>query len=1194
LLQIKHICKSYKTGNFVQNALDDVSLNLRDSEFVAILGPSGSGKTTLLNIIGGLDHYDSGDLIINGISTKKYRDRDWDSYRNHSVGFVFQSYNLILHQTILANVELALTISGVGKRERKRRALEALEKVGLKEQAHKLPGQLSGGQMQRVAIARALVNDPTILLADEPTGALDSDTSVQVMDLLKEVAKDRLVVMVTHNPDLANAYATRIIKLRDGKICSDSDELPDSECIHPSDQISYKNMGKASMSFFTALSLSFNNLKTKKARTFLTSFAGSIGIIGIALILSASAGVNEYIKAEQEAMLYAYPLEILSTSFDMTSFFTPPSTDEGDSEEIGVRETLTRLFSNVGSNDLESLKSYIENGDSGIYDYVNEIEYTYNIDPQIFLNNGGEYRQVNPNTTLSGISTGIFSADVSPISSLFATNVFFQLPESESVYMGQYELAAGKLPENYNECIVVLNNSGDISDVMMYALGLRDTLELQDMVTTFLDGGIADMPEDFGTYSDDDIIGTKYKLVNASDYYEYDSEYNVWIDKTNDNDYLQSLAENGEELEVVGILKPDAGSQTSLLEAGIYYTPALTEHVIENAAETQIVKDQLDNPDIDIFTGDEFDVESDSSDVDLNSLFNIDEDAIADAFDFDTEKLEESISGAVDMSEYLDIDTGDLDLSGMLDMGDISFSVPDADIGNIDLGSIMSNLDITFSADNVNKLASELMTGYQNYVSGNPQGDISLLAGGFIDYLGTQEARDILAENIREIIDANGDIEISGDQINELTVSLMTGFQSYIEEHGYTDGSLMTEYFAEYMQTQQAWDIVNDWITANMDTFSEIEITQEQLEKIISDLSGGYDIYADAHTLPTAEKISGYFQDYLGTAEAKQILSQNLMNMIDMDSIESQVSSAIKDYVGRIVSAYGAAMSDAISSQISDAIGSVMEQISSQIAEGMQEAMSALAQAISESMLSAINASPDKIMGAFGLTMDADQLTELLTSLTEGEGATYTKNLESLGYADLNDPYGINIYPKDFESKEKVISILNAYNERMESEGKEDQVISFSDMTGTLMSSVTDMVNIISVVMIAIVAVSLIVSSIMIAVITYISVLERKKEIGILRALGASKRNVSSVFNAETIIIGLCSGLLGVIIASLLTIPINNLIQSYLEMNTVRIFLPVLYAAALVAISVGLTLFSGLIPSVKASKSDPVEALRTE
>ncbi|WP_296879075.1 ABC transporter ATP-binding protein, partial [Thomasclavelia sp.] len=486
MLQVKKICKQYRTGNLVQKALDGVSLNLRDNEFVAILGPSGSGKTTLLNIIGGLDRYDSGDLIINGISTKKYKDRDWDSYRNHTIGFVFQNYNLIPHQTVLANVELALTISGISKSERRQRAKKALKQVGLGNQGHKKPNQMSGGQMQRVAIARALVNDPDILLADEPTGALDSETSIQVMDLLKEVAKDRLVVMVTHNPDLAKQYATRIVELKDGIICSDSDPYEIEKRSLKTPQ--HKNMGKASMSLLTSLSLSFNNLKTKKARTILTSFAGSIGIIGIALILSLSNGVNQYIQSIEEDTLSEYPLEIQSTGMDFTSMIDN-GTASGDGKknegDVQVYSMLTNMFSRVGSNDLASLKKYFDSGKTDIEKYTKSIEYSYNIKPLIYTSKQDEIRKVNPDETFASLGFGSSSSSSSLMSSMMSTDIFYQMPSDTDLYQDQYEIKAGRWPKSYNECVLVLSKSGGVSDFMLYALGLQDYSQLETMISQF-------------------------------------------------------------------------------------------------------------------------------------------------------------------------------------------------------------------------------------------------------------------------------------------------------------------------------------------------------------------------------------------------------------------------------------------------------------------------------------------------------------------------------------------------------------------------------------------------------------------------------------------------------------------------------------------------------------------------------------
>ena len=552
MLQIKEICKEYRTGSLVQKALDKVSLNLRDNEFVAILGPSGSGKTTLLNVIGGLDRYDGGDLIINGISTKKYKDRDWDSYRNHTIGFVFQSYNLIPHQTLLANVELALTISGVGKAQRRERARQALEKVGLGEQIHKRPSQLSGGQMQRVAIARALVNNPDILLADEPTGALDSETSIQVMELLKEVAQDRLVVMVTHNPELAQQYATRIVELKDGKIRSDSDAFYVDE--ETADVPEHKNMGKSSMSFLTALSLSFHNLKTKKARTLLTSFAGSIGIIGIALILSLSAGVNDYIKNIERETLSQYPLQIQSTGFDFTSMMTggedseevkavsagtgTSSKERREKENIWVIDMVTNMFSTMDSNDLESLKKFLDSKESRIDQYTNAVEYSYQVVPQIYAQDGEKVRQVHPDRSFEAAGIGSSVGSNSLMSSMMSTDVFYQMPADSDLYKDQYDVKAGRWPKSYNECVLVLTSGGGMSDLLLYTLGLRDPLELEEMVAGFVEEEQIEVPKDSTVYTYDDILGKEFKLVNSADYYEYDNSYHVWKDRSGDQTYI--------------------------------------------------------------------------------------------------------------------------------------------------------------------------------------------------------------------------------------------------------------------------------------------------------------------------------------------------------------------------------------------------------------------------------------------------------------------------------------------------------------------------------------------------------------------------------------------------------------------------------------------------------------------------------
>lgn len=1028
MLQIKNIYKQYKTGNLIQKALDGVSLNLRDNEFVAILGPSGSGKTTLLNIIGGLDCYDQGDLIINGISTKKYKDRDWDSYRNHTIGFVFQSYNLIPHQTVLANVELALTISGISKAQRKARAKKALEEVGLGNQGHKKPSQMSGGQMQRVAIARALVNDPDILLADEPTGALDSDTSVQVMELLKEVARDRLVVMVTHNPELAQAYATRIVELKDGTMRSDSNpyEVSETDLEKPR----HENMGKSSMSFLTSLLLSFNNLKTKKARTILTSFAGSIGIIGIALILSLSNGVNQYIQSIEEETLSEYPLQIQSTGFDITSMMSdnPASqaTDKDDGTKIHVSQMITNMFSKIGSNDLVSLKEYLDNGKSDIKKHTNSIEYSYNIAPQIYSSNFENIRQVNPDKSFSALGLGSSTNSNSLMSSMMSTDVFYQMPSNANLYEEQYDIKAGNWPKDYNECVLVLTKNGNINDFMLYTLGLRDYSQLDTMIEQFSKEEDVKVPEDNKSYSYKDILGTEFKLVNATDYYQYDSTYNVYRDKTDDQNYMKNLIQNGEDLKIVGIVQPKETASATMLQSGIGYPADLTTHVIEQAISSEIVQKQLANSNVDVFTGKDF-MDKNSNQLDMNSLFTIDGEMLKKAFTFDQSKLSMG-----------SLDTTSLDLSQL--------KLDPASMPGIDIDSILANIKV----------------------------------------------------------------EVPKDSLEKLAAALTSQFEQYLKDNELTDESRIDEYFRAFIQS-------------------------EAVQKSLSD--GMNDILQE-------------------TGLTKQFEAQ----------LQSQMQTMMSQY--------------------STVIGnSLQQQISAQIAKQM----GGLASSIQE----AIKIDPNVFSQAIKMNMNEEELSELMMSLMTTERASYDGNLKNLGYADFNKPNAINIYPKDFENKQKVIDILDKYNEDVE-KIDEDKVISYTDYVGTLMSSVTDIINVISYVLIAFVAISLVVSSIMIGVITYISVLERKKEIGILRAIGASKKNISQVFNAETFIIGLLAGLLGIGITLILLIPGNMIIHEIAGNVSVSASLPVAGAIILIVLSVILTLIGGLIPSKKAAQEDPVTALRNE
>ena len=1064
MLQLKKIHKQYKTGDLVQTALDKVSLNLRDCEFVAILGPSGSGKTTLLNIIGGLDRYDSGDLIINGISTKKYTDRDWDSYRNHTIGFVFQSYNLIPHQTVLANVELALTISGVSGAERRRRATEALQKVGLGNQLHKHPTEMSGGQMQRVAIARALVNDPDILLADEPTGALDSETSIQVMELLKEVAKDRLVVMVTHNPELAHQYATRIVQLKDGVIRSDTDPFePDAAQLAPP---VHKSMGRSSMSPLTSLSLSFNNLLTKKARTLLTAFAGSIGIIGIALIISLSAGVNQYIDDTERSTLSEYPLQILSSGMDLTSMLTSgsPASASGTTAEEGmvpVRQLITQMVAGITSNDLKSLKTYLESDDCTIAEDATSIEYSYNAQPQIYREDAdGSIRQVNPDSSLSSLGISSTSSTNSMMSSMMNTSVFYQLPESDELYNSQYEVKAGRWPEKYNECVAVLGADGTITDYALYALGLRDSAELDKMIQQFAQNQNVDVPTDFKTYRYSDFIGIQFKLVNAADRYLRDDDHNAWVDKSDDKDFMKNLVASSETLTVVGVVQPKEDASASMLSSGIAYPAALTQHVIAAAADSQMVQDQLASPSINVMNGEPFGTE-DASAFDMSSLFRIDTDMLKSAFQFDTSKLNFDLSGA------FDLDNGSVDLGSLLDPDDFQL-----------------NLDLTET----------------------PDLDMSTLTDLF----------------------ANMDLSVSEDKMQELAQKVLVGYKDYVIGNG----------------------ILN------------------------------------------LNKIS--FSQYLKSDAFKTLMNDAMGELFDQDALQAQFSEAMQTAMSTLMESYSSQISETLQTQLGSAMQTAMTKLMTQMSQNIQSQMQQSFSQLGSQMESALKIDATAFQKAIQFNMSEDDLTDLMKSAMLSSTATYDSNLQTLGYADLDAPSQIKIYPQDFDHKASVVAKLDAYNDNMRSQGADDKVIQYTDVVGTLMTSVTEIINMISNMLVAFVSISLVVSSIMIGVITYISVLERRKEIGILRAIGASKRNISEVFNAETFIIGLCSGVMGVVLSEILLIPGNMLIQKISNGTNVVARLPLNAALVLIVLATVLTILGGFIPAKGASRSDPVKALRSE
>ena len=1079
MLQVKNISKTYKTGDLVQVALDDVSLNLRDNEFVAILGPSGSGKTTLLNIIGGLDRYDNGDLIINNVSTKKYKDRDWDAYRNHTIGFVFQSYNLIPHQTVLSNVELALTISGVSAKERRQRALQALDEVGLKDQAHKKPNQMSGGQMQRVAIARALVNNPDILLADEPTGALDTKTSIQVMDLLKRVAKDRLVVMVTHNPELANEYANRIVKLQDGHIISDTNPYIVETNLK---KIEHRKLGKARMGFFTALSLSFNNLLTKKGRTILTAFAGSIGIIGIALILSLSQGFQNYIDKIQEDTLSSYPLTITSDTADMTSAILSMVTDRKENQEDGEnvyeRQYLTTMFSSIGSNDLKSFKAYLEDNEDKYANDVTDIKYSYSVSPTIYsIDAADKLVKLYPSSMWNMLYSNSASSFMSSFSSASGGMIFSEMSDDVEAYKDQYDVLKGRWPNNYDEMIIVLSEPNSISDLLVYSLGLRDTAELKTIISSLMSQDEVDIENDPMTFTYDDLMNLDLRLIEPTNTYKYNNKYDVYEDMSSDEDFMNEAYENALRLKIVGVVCAKEAGETQALAPGVNFQSSLTQHLISNAKKTAIVQKQLSNKDIDVFSGKSFDKANEDkkkdSELNFEDMISVDEDMIKDAF-------------KVNISEDDFVDAIDKD-----------------------------------------KIAAEA------------QGVVTKLPG---------KLPEVTA------------------QVKTIYESAANGMIAAIP-NAYKDG------------VEAIIGIRPTTVKVTSATISPMKTTM--VDAIASNIPAGV---VDVNTMKTM----------LGL-----VLDNYVANVNDTSTYTSLNAEALDDtmlasddYKNAVAAAIDSALADTtVSASIVESAKNIAIMTLSGEAIGtcLADTMSSIGGLFGEDMF---EFDQDKFAKAFKFDMSEDELSRLMETMLSGiEEKSYKSNLISLGFQDVNDPTSISFYFKDFESKENFLAFLDDYNDYVNDEEKE---ISYTDITGILMSSVKTIVDSVTYVLIAFVSISLVVSSIMIAVITLISVMERTKEIGILRAMGASKHNVSSIFNAETFIIGLLSGLLGVGVTFASIPPINALIHNLTGNYDINAVLPTKYAIILVIISVFLTIIAGIIPSKKASKQDPVIALRTE
>ena len=1022
MLELRGVTKVYEAGGLIKKALDKVTINFRTSEFVAILGPSGSGKTTLLNIIGGLDHYTSGELKINEVSTKKFRDKDWDAYRNHRMGFVIKSYNLIPHQTVLANVKLALTISGISKKEAAERAKKALSDVGLAEHINKKPSQLSGGQMQRVAIARALVNNPDILLADEPTGALDSETSVQIMDLIREIAKDRLVIMVTHNPELAKKYATRIVELKDGKITADSRSYDGKIKTQLGASEKLKKHSKTKMSFFTALSLSLKNLLTKKTRTILVAFAGSIGIIGIALILAVSTGFQAYIDTIEHDTLTSYPLALMRDSTNITGILLnlTGGASGGPDGKLVENQVLTSSLGNVTHNDLKSFMDYYEGHQDELKDGVRLVEYEYNIDPLIYtVDATGELAKLNP----SSLFTSLLGSNSLLNSYSSMTSVFRQYDSAN--LQNNTKLLAGRYPEKYNEMVVYLSNPGEISELLTYSLGFHDTDELNEIITKIMGGEKVNIKNEPLILAYDDLMDVDLRLLLPADTYQYNKKYEVYEDMSGDTKFMKNLYENkSEQLKIVGVVT----MESSLMNAGsgVLYLPELTTHIIEESGQTEIVKKQISEPTIDIFSNTKFGKKQNKFNFEFSDLVRVNEAKIASAIKVNVDKN----AVAAKTQEY------------MKEIGD----------------------DITVDPTPVETSLTEKL--------------------------------DVLYTELQKF----------------LAVKMTEPDFDYAK---------MQEYIGEFIEEQDFAELENVYL-----------LPVENLKTVYTGLLG---LKLSSTTNPNAD---------------------------------AMIEATIKSLAAKILEI---TMQKEILTKVGD-----------------------LASYLTSSFANAFGIDTNTLIGAFELNFSEDELARVVSAMFNEKEATYNTNLALLGYQDLDDPMEIAFYFSSFDGKTRFMEFLDNYNDLMTSYHQDDRVIEYSDTTGVLMSSVKTIVDAVSYVLIAFVSISLVVSSIMIGVITYISVYERKKEIGILRAIGASKHNISSIFNAETFIVGLLSGLLAILISYILIPIINLVLHHFIGDIPLSAQLAPTSAMILVLLSVVLTLIGGLIPAKSASKKDPVEALRSE
>ena len=1160
MLELKNIKKVYNTGDEKLEALKGINLKFRESEFVSILGQSGCGKTTLLNIIGGLDRYTSGDLIINGKSTKKFKDRDWDAYRNYKIGFVFQSYNLIGHQTILSNVELALTIGGISRTERKERAIKALEEVGLKDHIHKKPNQLSGGQMQRVAIARALVNNPDIILADEPTGALDTKTSVQVMEILKNISKDKLIIMVTHNPELAEKYSSRIIRILDGVITEDSNPISNNEDVKESADTS--KIGRTSMKIWTAFRLSLNNLLTKKGRTILVSFAGSIGIIGIALVQAISNGFQGYVDSIQEETLTSYPLRIMQESTDIAGALLAMTTENNEGENNGkIKEEqyISKMLDTLSTNDLKSFKHHLEKNYNDISNDLATVKYSYSVEPSIYaIDKTQKIAKLNPSNLFSSTFGGSGMGMMSSFSSVYS-----QMIDDKDTLNKSYDILAGKWPEKYDEMVIVLSERNSISDLLVYSLGLRDTEELTDIVTKIMRGEKTEINNEPFEFSYEDLMNKELKLIMNADTYKYNEQYNVYEDMTEDEEYMKNLYDNAVRLKIVGIVTAKEGVTSTALNPGVAYTGDLIDYIINYSSNTDIVKKQMESDEIDVLSNSRFDQKKKGLNLDFKDLISIDTDKLQSAFgvNIDQKQMQKQTEGY--MTEIANSVTTDITPAKeafMNNLNTLANGMFDSIKGEVSIKDVDKISDDYLNGYEASRIMSSLEAKYVIPKDTFKTAYSGLLKGLLQVYINSYHAKNELIKQGTQNI--NGKKEVDKKDLSPSQENLSTNNTNTIVPKVKAETDSKNAKTNELTNSQVDAKNLETSIQKNKDMMDTLDKENNNLENL-----------KDAQNM-----MSSSLPEETQSALKRQIQNnENAKAVVDKDMKEMILSNYLKS---------------AAIIETSETMGKVMTE--AKMKKDVLTKVGELTANLSNSFASAFNVDQEKIADSFKMNMSEDQIKRIVTAMMTDNDSNAKTNLISFGYQDKEEPTYISFYFKSFDGKEHFIDFIEKYNENVKEKGEEDKEIKYTDTTGILMGSVKTIVNAVTYVLIAFISISLVVSSIMIGIITYISVYERTKEIGILRAIGASKRNISSIFNAETFIIGLLSGLFGIGVTYALIPVINAVLHHFTGNIPLNVTFYVSNAVSLVALSVVLTLIGGLIPAKTASKKDPVIALRTE